>query len=274
MKKLMKERLKELSADPKKALGQNFLINEGLCKKMVQYCKDIESEFYIEVGPGLGALTDGLIFNNLNLTLIEFDDVFSKYWESREQKVINQDALLFDWAQDLIPENSMLVSNLPYQISSTLVIKLSTLNTNILNMLLMFQREVAQRILAKPHTKSYGLLSVISQLFWEIDNFSLVGKGSFYPSPKVDSQVLSFKSTNLEIDNKKRKQLLSFLKFCFLQRRKILFNRIKKNYGADVAEKIEQWYKIKNYDLKLRPENLSVDDFYELFLVIHAENKI
>ena len=121
------DRMEKLGLEPKRSLGQNFLISEVVVDRIIEACEFNRFEKVIEIGPGLGALTDPLIEGSARLTLMELDSHFSQYWrEERSQEVIEGDALQFDWA-NYTWGSSLLVSNLPYQISSRLVVELSLL---------------------------------------------------------------------------------------------------------------------------------------------------
>ena len=152
----LKQKLEQLGIHPNKKLGQNFLINSEMCERIVESIKKYSASEIIEVGPGLGALTEQLIEyateNKIQLTLIELDQTFSKYWmeqgKSRNIKVVTADALSLDWSELKLKPNSVLISNLPFQIAASLLIELSIQPCGVAYMVLMFQKEVGQRIAA------------------------------------------------------------------------------------------------------------------------------
>ena len=224
----IKKMLVEMNLNPKRALGQNFLINDAVIDKIIGLSTVLNPSSIIEVGPGLGALTQKLIAIGKPLKLIELDDEISKFWTetlSDEILVKNADALKINWETLVENEKTLLVSNLPYQISTSIVVDRTIGPVEIENMILMFQREVADRIMSPLKRKSYGMLSVFAQTFWEISKLVDASPGSFYPRPKINSQVLFFRRKEVSpIENKK--QYLSFLKMAFAHRRKIL----KKNF--------------------------------------------
>ncbi len=255
-----KDRLKALKAKPKKSLGQNFLINDEALLRIHAWAKKQNIQSVFEIGPGLGALTDGLRKEYNNLTLIELDKNFSEFWRNENLKVLEEDALRANWETLLTENQNLLVSNLPYQISASLVIELSQLEQSFNAMVLMFQKEVAQRITAEPDTKDYGILSIVAQIFWTHEKVMDLSPGDFYPAPKVASCILGFKTTSFK--GVKPRPFVGFIKYCFSQRRKVLLKRLK-NYASE-AELLEV-YKDLEINITARPENISPDEYIEIF---------
>ncbi|MES2854864.1 MAG: 16S rRNA (adenine(1518)-N(6)/adenine(1519)-N(6))-dimethyltransferase RsmA [Bdellovibrionota bacterium] len=220
-------RLQELGVDPKRSLGQNFLISDHVVNKIMMAVKTAPFSEIIEVGPGLGAITEDILAvakeKNVRLTLLELDRMFVGYWSNREEdlRVIEGDALKVDWKSLSLAPQTIFVSNLPYQISSSLVIERSLEPAGITRMILMFQKEVAQRIGAKAKTPEYGLLTVIAQTFWETATVCDAGPGDFFPPPNVSSRVLVFRERPV-IEGLDRQNFLKFAKAGFAQRRKLL----------------------------------------------------
>lgn len=260
--KKYKARLQEISTSPKKFLGQNFLINEGAIQRILENIKVEKNTRLIEIGPGLGAITDELLDKDFKPILIELDRDFARYWRGRGQNVIEKDALKLDWSELLLGHNSTLVSNLPYQISASLVLELSTLNHTFEDMVLMFQKEVAQRITAKKRTKNYGILSVIAQSHWQIKKIMDLSPRSFYPSPKVFSRILSFKKKESDLNSK---QFLTFVKKCFSQRRKMLTHNLLSYDRISCKQDVHKALETVQLDLKCRAEELSVNELALLF---------
>lgn len=220
-----------MGAKPLKSLGQNFLIDDQVIERIVNFEKlDFEKDL-IEIGPGLGSLTRAIYNYHGKLPkLIELDRSFSNYWIEEGYEVYNQDALKFDWST--LDKSTLLVSNLPYQISSRLILDLFVKNPPVDQMILMFQKEVGQRLRAYPEDKkTYGLTSVIAQLNWSMSVVTNVSPFAFFPKPDVDSQVLFFsKKDDFDVD---RKEFLSHLKKIFHSRRKKMRSSIKGVSGID-----------------------------------------
>ncbi len=260
---LIKQLLKELGHSPQKSYGQNFLINETVINKIVNHF-DITNKPIVEIGPGLGALTRRIKLKTNDITLLEIDRNIISYWEEQGETVVAGDALKFDWSS-LEAERSTLISNLPYQISASLVVNLSSFEHGLKNMVLMFQKEVAQRITATPDNKNFGILSVLAQNIWDIKKVADLTLRDFYPSPKIASRVLAFeRKEEAPFEGKK---YLNFVKHCFQNRRKILMNKLV-TYGKSINVEKEQVHKAVeklNIDVKARAENLSAEQFLALY---------
>lgn len=256
----IKNTIKQLHFTPKKFLGQHFLINTVLIQEIVIAVKDINPSFIVEVGPGLGALTKPLIALNIPLAVVEKDITLCRYWED-QVFVIKGDILHFKWIEYL-HQRSLLIGNLPYQVASRLLVQCSQNVKHLRYMVLMFQKEVAERICAKPYSKKYGMLSVLSQCVWDIEWFLEASPKDFYPQPKVSSQVLLFKKKPVISIVRNLPEFTDFIKLCFTQRRKFLFNRLKKKFGISHTKGV--FNKI-GLSLSVRAEEVSVDQFVCLF---------
>ena len=170
------------------------------------------------------------------------------------------DALRLDWSQF---DADILVSNLPYQISSSIVIEKSLEPFGLKYMILMFQKEVAQRIRALPQTEHYGMLSVIAQEFWKMETVCDAGPRDFSPPPKIASRVLQF--TRVESDILDRKKYLNFIKQCFHQRRRILRSNLPSKY----SEAVTQWLIENKLSEKARAEELSPIQLKKLYFSLN-----
>ena len=253
------DRVNVLSHKAKKSLGQNFLVSDHVIQKIIEAAKLTKENNIIEIGPGLGALTDYLLVNHTNYTAIEMDHGLSSYWQDQGLSVIEGDALQIDWSNLTA---KLLVSNLPYQISSSIVIDRCLAPYQIETMILMFQKEVAQRIRAKEQTPQYGMLSVIAQEFWQIETICDAGPKDFDPPPKIASRVLKFKAKVSNILD--RTDYLKFVKLCFHQRRRIL----KSNLPSTMTEKLMKLIEINKLSDKVRVEELSPVQIRDLYFFI------
>ena len=259
----VKTLLKEFERYSKKSLGQNFLINRQKIEMIVDTVKDLHPTRLIEVGPGLGALTTRLEVLTDDFHLIELDDIFAQYWEDKGKKVVRGDALRMDWSQ-LADRPSILVSNLPYQIAARLVVDRSIEPFELTAMILMFQKEVAQRMTSKPKSKDYGLISVLSQTFWTVKNLTDLGPNDYHPPPKVASRVLTFirKSVDPSLASEK---YLAFVKASFAQQRKYL----KKNLNALYSEdNILKAFDELGISPQARPGDISVELYGNLYKLL------
>ncbi len=263
------ERLKKaqeaLGAEAKKSLGQNFLVSDVVINRIIDQVKIYNPEFMIEVGPGPGALTDLLLEMNIPMQLIELDHRIAEYWREKGQNVLEEDALRIDWTPFYKHQRTVFVSNLPYQISSSIVIERSLENSGVQQMVLMFQKEVAQRIRAAAKSEQYGLLSVIAQTFWKTHLVTEAGPRDFNPPPRVASRVLAFERIESEVEN--RSQFLTFVKVAFAQRRKLLKKNLSSLYKEMnvTEEKVVEWLVELGFKETARAEELSPPQFVKLY---------
>lgn len=257
--------LEKTGAAAKRSLGQNFLVSDLVIERIHGAVSDLEPLSLIEVGPGAGALTDGLLARGLPLRLVELDSGFAAYWRERGAEVLEADALRIDWDKLVPGPRCVLVSNLPYQISSSLVID-RCLGREVAGMVLMFQKEVAQRLRASASTEDYGMLSVIAQTFWKIDVVTEAGPRDFSPAPRVASRVLVFRPVAGEPVGD-RQRFLSFVKAAFSQRRKLLRKNLSGWMGPRGLDEAIFMDKIASFGLKetARAEELSPARFVELY---------
>lgn len=259
LKEMILVRLQELDVHPKRSLGQNFLISEHVVLQIFNEFDRNEKDLSIEIGPGLGVLTEVMIKKSPKRLLIEMDRTFAEYWRSRGEQVIEMDALKADWISLTQGANRVLViGNLPYQIGSRLVVDLSVSLAPISQMIFMFQKEVAERLVSKPRSPNYGFLSVVAQTFWNIQRVVDANSQDFYPAPKVDSRVMTFERR--ENKNRLGQDYIDFVKRAFQFRRKFML----KSFGLERAHLLEGLQKL-GYNEKVRAEELAVNEFQELY---------
>ena len=254
------QRMEELDVYAKKSLGQNFLVSDIVIEKIIEAAVSFNVDKIVEIGPGCGALTDILLEKYKNLKLIELDRHLFEFWKSKNCDITNADALQMDWSGYT---DHLLVSNLPYQISSSLVIDRSLDKAPLLGMVLMFQKEVAQRIRATHQTEHYGMLSIMAQEFWEIQTVCDAGPRDFKPPPKVASRVLKFKPKKSNIENPQ--EYLTFVKAAFKQRRRILKTNLQQLGPGYDLNLLQAWLNKNNKTDKVRAEELSVLELNSLF---------
>ncbi len=268
----LKARLQELEFDFKKSLGQNFLVSDHVIEKIITEAEKVPFKQMLEIGPGLGSLTDYLLQLSPQLKLLELDRRLCDYWRAKNAEVIEVDALQWNW-NALEGDNILLVSNLPYQISSSLVIDRCEGPANLRWMILMFQKEVAQRLTADASTEHYGLLSVMAQLHFKIRKVVDAAPGDFQPPPKVSSRVMYFeRKPALPVE---ARLILSLLKQGFAQRRKKLANNLKSalQRAQRTNEDLENWLKAHDHSPQARAEELSPSDWLDLAQWFATPNK-
>ncbi len=254
---------------PKKRLGQHFLIDKNVIRRIVLSAKIEEGERVLEIGPGRGALTEGLLEAGAKVTAIEVDyqlaDLLKGRFPAENFEVITGDALKMSFTELAGDRKCRLkvVSNLPYNISGPILAKFLTERQALTLLVLMFQKEVADRLVALPGTKEYGILSVFTQAFTEIKKEFDVSKNFFSPRPKVDSSVVSLKvleKPKVEIwDEQFFKQVV---RAAFGTRRKMLLNALKR-LGFEKDE-VERALKEAGIDPKRRGETLDIREFSRL----------
>ena len=245
----------------KKSLGQNFIFDKNFLKKISNFIETNSDNTLIEIGPGPGTLTEFINKKKFKkLILIEKDSRLivnlKKNFNSNKIDIFNIDALSFDFQQNDL-KNSIIVGNLPFNISVDLLYlwtKLKKWPPNQVKMVLMFQKEVADRIMAGPNNKSYGKLSIVIQSRYRINKLLDVQSTLFTPPPKVDGTILEFIPHNdyrlIDID-----KIDEVSKSAFSQRRKKIKNNMIKYIKI---------LDILSIDTNLRPENLSIRDYCEI----------
>ena len=261
----LRQSLQDMGITPKKSLGQNFLISDTVIEKIIRQVQEFKPEALIEVGPGPGALTYFLRQMQLPLSLIELDHVIAAYWRDQGFPVFEEDALRMDWSQFYSDKKTVFVSNLPYQISSSIVIERSLETVGVEHMVLMFQKEVAQRIRGPAQSEHYGLLSVIAQTFWKTEMVTEVGPRDFQPPPRIASRVLAFSRLQPNIVN--RKKFLQFVKASFAQRRKLLKSNLSSllNEKGLTEELLVGWLAEMKFPATARAEELNPGQFVSLY---------
>ena len=250
---------------PKKSLGQNFLIDQNILKKIVSLIK-LKDKSILEIGPGTGNLTSYILKNNpKKLIVVEKDKFLVNHLKKKfESKliIINDDILNIN-EKKLHDERLIVFGNLPYNISTEIlakwIINLDNKNFWFDSLILMFQKEVADRILSKPNSSNYGRLTILANWKLDVEKICDIKPGSFFPKPKVDSSLLFFKPKKNFYHFKNSKNLEKITRIFFNQRRKKIktpFNILFKG-NVDILNNL-------NIDLNLRPHNLSEDIYYKL----------
>ena len=250
---------------PKKSLGQNFLTDRNILEKIIGITK-IEKKSILEVGPGTGNLTSYILKKNpKKIFLVEKDENLVSFLTNQfndKVTIINDDILSIE-EKKLFKEKLIVFGNLPYNISTEILCKwILNLDSNYFwfnCLILMFQKEVADRIISNFDSAKYGRLSVLSQWKLDVTKICDIKPNSFYPKPKVDSSLLYFrpKKNYYKFDNSKNLELIT--RIFFNQRRKMIkkpFNQIF-NGNLEIANKLK-------IDLNLRPQNLDHETYYKI----------
>ena len=249
----------------KKSLGQNFLIDENIINKISSLIK-IEDQNILEVGPGTGNLTNALLKKKpKKFYVIEKDDNLANLLkkEFKDKIIVINDDILKVNENNLSNEKLIVFGNLPYNISTEILCKwIINLNDEKIwfrNFILMFQKEVADRILSKYNSSNYGRLSIIANWKLDIKKIIDIKPNSFSPKPKIDSTLLFFSPKKNFLKIKNPKNLEKITRIFFSQRRKMIKKPFSQVFSNDI--KIAKKLKI---DLSLRPQNLTNNTYYEL----------
>lgn len=214
----------------KKRFGQHFLHDRSVIDKIITAAKLDPHQDVVEIGPGLGVLTDQLLPAAAHVHVMEIDRDLIARLEARNDERLTVhagDVLKLHWVEILSQPPYTLVANLPYNISSQIVFRFLEHRQLFKRMVLMFQREVGERLVAPPGGKQYGILSVLCQLWYDIKTVALVKPGAFTPAPKVDSIVLHFQPLKTpRVDPVDEVLFKKVVKGAFTQRRKTLRNSL------------------------------------------------
>ncbi|MDQ1143348.1 16S rRNA (adenine1518-N6/adenine1519-N6)-dimethyltransferase [Bacillus sp. SORGH_AS 510] len=258
----------------KKSLGQNFLIDTNILKKIVSFADLTENSGAIEIGPGIGALTEQLARSSKKVVAFEIDqrllpilkDTLSPY---PHVKVIHKDVLEADVQsvmteefQDM--EDIMVVANLPYYVTTPIIMKLLEEHLPIRGIVCMLQKEVADRISAKPGTKDYGSLSIAVQYYTEAETVMIVPKTVFVPQPNVDSAVIRLtRRSQPAVSVKDENFFFQVTKASFAQRRKTILNNLTSQLpdGKQKKEEILSALSASGIEPTRRGETLSLEEF-------------
>ena len=247
---------------PRKRFGQNFLVDHRIINQIISTISPKNDDSIVEIGPGKGAITFPIIEYLDHLSVIEIDRDLVSMLKSKEQEkltIYQADALTFDFSQ--IPNKLRVIGNLPYNISSPLLFHLLDYRKQIIDMTFMLQKEVVDRIVAPPGSKTYGRLSVMMQAFYEVELMFVVPKESFEPQPKIESAILYLKTREQPLV-KNSKPLEEIVKLAFSQRRKTLKNCLKSVLNQSQTE----------IDLSQRAEMLSTENFVTLMNDYEKQN--
>ncbi|MFV0304739.1 MAG: 16S rRNA (adenine(1518)-N(6)/adenine(1519)-N(6))-dimethyltransferase RsmA [Moheibacter sp.] len=241
----------------KKHLGQHFLTDENIAKQIVDSLSWKDYEKVVEIGPGMGVLTQYVLRDSRAISVVEIDSESVAYLKKKypHLSVFEEDFLKMNLSEKFTQNPIAILGNFPYNISSQIVFKILENKTQIPEMVGMFQKEVAERICTKEGSKIYGILSVLTQAYYKAEYLFTVSENVFSPPPKVKSGVIRLTRyrEHLEIDEKLFFQLV---KTAFNQRRKTLRNALK-SLNLSLNE-------IDDNLLNLRAEQLSVEQFIEL----------
>ena len=256
----------KLRADKK--LGQNFLIDESVVRRIVEAAELTPEDTVLEVGPGIGTLTQGLAESGASVVAVELDkrllpvlDVTLEGYDN--VRIVNGDILQVDIMEQVQKPGFKCCANLPYYITTPIIFAILEKRLPMERLVVMVQNEVAERMAAKPGSKDYGALSVAIQYFTEPEIAFIVPPSSFIPAPSVDSAVIVCKRRSTPpVEVCDENLFFRVVKAAFSLRRKMLSNSLK-NMGIK-GEQVTKWLELAGVDGKRRAETLSLEDFAAL----------
>jgi 16S rRNA (adenine1518-N6/adenine1519-N6)-dimethyltransferase len=265
-----KQLLERFGYKPKKKLGQNFLMDSGAASRIARLAAEgiSPSARMLEIGPGTGQLTKALLDLHPDVTAIDIDPDMVRILRSQPAlegaQIVEADALQFDYETFAHGGPWRMTGNLPYNIATPLIMRLIEMANGPENLVVMIQKEVADRIAAKPGTRAYGSLSIAVQYAMRVERAFTLGPGSFYPRPKIDSTVIRLtRLPRRAVEVADEHWFLQVVRAAFAYRRKTLANSLSLALGtprAQVAGALQQLA----IDTEIRGEQLALADFARL----------
>jgi 16S rRNA (adenine1518-N6/adenine1519-N6)-dimethyltransferase len=264
----IRELAEALELKPSKSLGQNFVIDANVCRKIVRTAGVTSSDIALEIGPGLGSLTLALMEIAKEVIAVEIDSRLANqlpitaaaHSEKNEPlTVINQDAMT---VTNLPADPTVLVANLPYNVSVPVFLHLLEVFQTLRTGVVMVQAEVADRLAAKPNSKEYGIPSVKAAWWADVTSAGSVSRSIFWPAPNVDSKLVSFTRRQTPGDEVLRKKVFAIIDLAFAQRRKMLRSALSSMYGGSAAAEVVLG--AAGIDPTLRGEALDIHAFCKI----------
>lgn len=268
---LIRQILSEKKLAPRKSLGQNFLIDNNVLYKIAESGLINSGDLILEIGPGLGALTRILLEQAGEVIAVEYDrGLFSILKESFEGlsklKLINQDIMESDFSElfkgyESVPK---VIANLPYYITTPIIFKLVESGIAWETMVFLVQKEVAQRLCAKPGSKEYGALTVMLNFYGKVEKIGNVSRRVFYPEPEVDSAIVRITPYHTQEGRLQYFRLSRVVQAAFQQRRKTILNALSSTGNFKTKEELGNFLLKHGIDPNRRGETLSVAEFLSL----------
>lgn len=251
---------------PKRSLGQNFMIDKNVARKIIAHFNPGSDDIVLEIGPGKGILTEILLERVKILIAVEIDErlvnmLNERFSDSENFILIHNDILNIDLSQMAreYQKNLRIIGNIPYHITSPLLFSMFRSHNFIKDCMITVQKELARRITAAPGNKDYGILTVLSDLYSESKIMFYVSKKVFSPEPRVDSAVVRFIFRQILKERVENEQLfMDLVKICFNKRRKMIRNVLKNQSAFEIPQEV-----IKLYGLK-RAEDLTISDYVKM----------
>ena len=263
-----KEKMEKYNFNLKKMFGQNFITDENVISNIITKSQIDEDTLVIEIGPGAGSLTYGLSKYAKNVLCYEIDTTLKDLLNENLSECNNVEIIFKDFLKANVLEDIKkysykklyVVANLPYYITTPIIVKFIEDNIPVDKIVVMVQKEVGDRFKAKPNTKEYNSLSIYLNYYFDVKKILDISKNVFIPKPNVDSIVVEFTKNQNNFKLKDEKLFFNLVKDSFTQKRKTIKNNLKK-YNL---EKIEEVLKKYNFDLSVRAEQLPIEVFVDI----------
>ena len=266
--KEIKPILRKYNIKPNKKLGQNFLIDKNIQEKIIEAIAPGKKDVVLEIGPGLAALTEELCKRSNKVTAIEKDRRLCEFLASGLEKIDNLNLIQGDILKYNFREarhrQLKIVGNLPYYISSPILIHLLDNRDFIDSIFITVQKEYGERLVAKPGSKIYGSISCFAQFYSEPVTLFTIKKGSFYPQPKIDSCFLKISIRKKPLYLTDEEKLFKIIRICFGKRRKMISSSLYPSLAFASKEEMLERLRVAGIDPTQRPETVSLEQFASL----------
>ena len=283
--KITKQIMSQNQIYAKKAYGQNFLIDDNVLEEIVNAVNITDEDLVIEIGPGLGNLTHYILNKGANVLAFEIDkdviEILNKRFENQMErlKIVNQDILDVDITEYMGEyQNVKIIANLPYYITTPIIFKLFEYKDKIDEIVIMVQKEVADRILSKPKSKEYSVLTITTNYLCDTSRVVDVPNSSFIPAPNVNSSVIKLKINKNKVKNYgilDEKTFKSTVKAAFFARRKKMLNSIILSGALQISKsELEEIFNSHDISLNSRAEEISIGDYALISNAIYTKNTL
>lgn len=264
----MKEFLEKHGFNLKKMYGQNFIIDENIINNIIDVSKIDSETLVIEIGPGAGSLTYKLANKAKNVLCYEIDTTLKSVLEDTLKDKNNVEIIFTDFLKANVVDDLKkyeykklyVVANLPYYITTPIIVKLIEDNIDVSKIVVMVQKEVGDRFKAKPGSKDYSSLSIFLNYYFDVRKALDISKNVFLPKPNVDSIIVEFTKKEELVSLKDKELFFKLIRDAFKQKRKTLRNNLKEYDLNKILEVLEKY----NYDLSVRAEQLDIDIFIDI----------
>ena len=274
-----KQILNENNAFAKKNFGQNFLISKSILEKIIKEANLSKDDYVIEIGPGLGSLTEFLCLNAKKVLCYEIDEKMVEILDKTLEAYDNKKIILGDFLKQNVEKDIeeyfgkdakiKVIANLPYYITTPIMFRLLEIE-NIVEEIFMVQKEMGDRFTGEVNTKDYNALSVFVKYHTETKKAFIVGKNNFFPAPNVDSVILHSFIQKKDYGLNNEANFLKFVRNAFVQRRKTFVNNISNAYQKNKVE-IESVLVEMGYDKSIRSETLKLEEFVNIYKKIFEQ---